>query len=149
MLAWVFSVLDGLKPQFILNREYEAQLRTTTMALEALAAFERRIVMPPEERARYWGFPPEGWMLAGLSEVEKAEGPYEEASEIGDLLFALVNLARWKGVHAEDALNRANQRFKQRYIGMEKLAAQRELDFTSLPLGEKEKLWQKAKGMVG
>ena len=84
-----------------------------------------------------------------IGEVENAEGPDEKASEIGDLLFALVNLARWQGVHAEDALRQANQRFKRRYMAMEKLATQRGLDFTSLPLDDKEKLWQEAKRMVG
>jgi tetrapyrrole methylase family protein/MazG family protein len=82
-------------------------------------------------------------------EVEEAQSPEERAAEIGDLLFALVNLARWNGVHAEDALRQANGRFRKRYRAMEELVAHRGLDFAALTLGEKEKLWQEAKGLVG
>ena len=99
MLAWVFSVLDGLKPQFILNREYEAQLRTTTMALEALAEFERFIVRSPEERARYWGFPPEGWMIADASADERARfiRMVEEGLPRNDLMS--FDSTKWHLIH--------------------------------------------------
>ena len=84
-----------------------------------------------------------------VGELEKAGNPDEALSEYGDLLFALVNLARWRGIHAEDALRQANHRFKRRYMKMEALATQRGLNFASLPLDEKEKLWQEAKRLVG
>ena len=84
-----------------------------------------------------------------VAELERAESPEEKAREFGDLLFSLVNLARWREIHAEDALRQANHRFQQRYLTMESLATQRGLDFVSLPLKEKEKLWQEAKGLVG
>jgi uncharacterized protein YabN with tetrapyrrole methylase and pyrophosphatase domain len=61
----------------------------------------------------------------------------------------LVNLSRWLGIHAEDALRQANQRFQQRYLMMEELARQRGQDFDQLPLDQKEELWQEAKGVVG
>ncbi len=79
-------------------------------------------------------------------EVEEAESPQQKESEIGDLLFALVNLARWEGVHAEEALRRANLRFKKRYLAMEGLASERGLNLADLPLSEKEALWREAKG---
>jgi tetrapyrrole methylase family protein/MazG family protein len=82
-------------------------------------------------------------------EVARAEGQEEKEKEIGDLLFAVVNLARWQGIHAEDALRRANLRFRTRYLKMEELASSRGQDFKSLPLEEKERLWQEAKGLVG
>jgi uncharacterized protein YabN with tetrapyrrole methylase and pyrophosphatase domain len=46
-------------------------------------------------------------------------------------------------------LRKANQRFGKRYLGMEKLAAERDLDFNSLSLDQKEELWQEAKRLVG
>ena len=78
-------------------------------------------------------------------ELRRAASDEEKLHELGDLLFTMVNLCRWLGVHAEDALRQANRRFKQRYIGMEDLAAQRGLDFRRLPLSQKEELWQEAK----
>ena len=84
-----------------------------------------------------------------LDEFEEAENPDAVSSEYGDVLFSLVNLARWHGIHAEEALRQANNRFKQRYIKMEALATIHELDFRRLPLNEKEDLWQQAKRIVG
>ena len=84
-----------------------------------------------------------------VAEFKAAATPEERGDELGDLLFSLVNLTRWAGAHAEDVLRQANQRFGQRYLKMEALAAQRGLDFTSLTLERKEKLWQEAKRQVG
>ena len=84
-----------------------------------------------------------------VAEFKAAATPEEKVHELGDLLFSMVNLTRWAGAHAEDVLRQANQRFGRRYLKMESLAAQRALDFTSLPLDQKEELWQEAKGLVG
>ena len=82
-------------------------------------------------------------------EVIAADTQEEKAAEFGDLLFALVNLARWQGIHAEDALRQANRKFKNRYLAMERLAKERALNFNQLSLAEKESLWQQAKQSVG
>ncbi len=82
-----------------------------------------------------------------IREVAEAESQDEKAEEIGDLLFSLVNLARWEGVHAEDALRRANEKFRRRYLVMERLAQDRGVEFGDLSMEEKERLWQEAKGM--
>lgn len=84
-------------------------------------------------------------MVEEAEELRRAASDEEKLHELGDLLFTLVNLCRWLGVHAEDALRQANRRFRKRYIGMEDLAAQRGLDFRQLPLSQKEELWQEAK----
>ena len=81
------------------------------------------------------------------AEVRNAANDEERAREIGDLLFTVVNLARWQGIHAEESLRQTNLRFQARYTMMESLAKERGLDFRLLPLAEKEKLWQEAKGM--
>ena len=82
-----------------------------------------------------------------VDELKEAANDDERALEFGDLLFTVVNLARWLGVHAEDALRRSNARFQGRYATMEALAAERGLGFNGLPLDEKEALWQEAKRM--
>ena len=84
-----------------------------------------------------------------VAELKAAVTPEEKVHELGDLLFTMVNLTRWSGAHAEDVLRQANQRFGKRYLSMEKLAADRGLDFNALPLGKKEELWQESKRLVG
>jgi tetrapyrrole methylase family protein/MazG family protein len=88
-------------------------------------------------------------LVEEVAEFKAAATPEEKAHELGDLLFTMVNLTRWNGVHAEDVLRQANQRFGKRYLGMEKLAAERGQDFEALPLDQKEELWQEAKRQVG
>jgi len=87
-----------------------------------------------------------------LAEVREAAGAHvgEGASaqvfeEIGDLLFAAANLARKLDVDAEAALRAANGKFERRFRGMERLAAQRSLNFDSLDLAAQEALWQEVK----
>jgi len=67
------------------------------------------------------------------------------ASELGDLLFALVNLARWKGVDAEAALRNANRRFKSRFEHIERQAAERHVSLSDLSSEEMDALWREAK----
>lgn len=80
-----------------------------------------------------------------IGEFQNAATAAERADEFGDILFALVNLARWRGIQAEDALRQANAKFRRRYRTMEQLASQRNQDFAALPLDDKEALWQEAK----
>jgi tetrapyrrole methylase family protein/MazG family protein len=80
-----------------------------------------------------------------IEEIKKAETDFELASEIGDLLFAMVNLARWKHVDAESALRATNLRFKKRFAYVEQGAKKQVRDLSSLSLDEMESLWQEAK----
>ena len=66
-------------------------------------------------------------------------------SEIGDLLFAVVNLARKTGVHPALALDGANRKFVGRYAAMERLAVERGLEFAKLSLIEQDALWDAVK----
>jgi tetrapyrrole methylase family protein/MazG family protein len=84
-------------------------------------------------------------LVEEIAEFREAGTPEEQIDEFGDVLFALVNLARWSGIHAEDALRQANGKFRSRYRAMERLASEREQDFAALPLDGKEALWQEAK----
>ena len=80
-----------------------------------------------------------------IGEFRAAATEAERTAEFGDILFALVNLARWSGVHAEDALRQSTGRFRGRYRAMERMARERDRDFTAMPLDDKEALWQEAK----
>ena len=65
--------------------------------------------------------------------------------ELGDLLFAVVNLCRKAGVHASLALDRANAKFARRFGAIELLAIQRGLDVNSVGLEALDALWEEAK----
>ncbi len=67
-------------------------------------------------------------------------------SELGDLLFACVNLCRRAGVHPSLALDRANEKFVRRFQAMERLAAERDLDMRKAGLEGLEGLWNEVKG---
>ena len=82
-----------------------------------------------------------------VQELREAATEQDRTKELGDLIFSVVNLARWMDIHPEDALRLANHRFQRRFPTMEQLADQRGLDFTGLPLEDKEELWQEAKGL--
>ncbi len=80
-----------------------------------------------------------------ISEVRNARNPAELESELGDLLFALVNLARWKKVDAEAALRGTNQKFKKRFGFIEQRARDEGQSLSDLSLDQMESLWQEAK----
>ena len=80
-----------------------------------------------------------------IEEVKHASDEKELAAEIGDLLFALVNLARWKKVDAESVLRETNMKFKKRFAYVEQGAKEQERNLSELSLDEMESLWQEAK----
>ena len=80
-----------------------------------------------------------------IEEVRQATDETELTSELGDLLFALVNLARWKKVDAESALRGTNMKFKKRFGYVEKGAKAQGRDLSSLTLAEMDALWNEAK----
>jgi tetrapyrrole methylase family protein / MazG family protein len=71
----------------------------------------------------------------------------EAEEELGDLLFAVVNLARFLHIDPEIALKRANGKFVRRFHEMERIAATRGRKFEDVPRPEKESLWNSAKEM--
>lgn len=83
-----------------------------------------------------------------LTEFRQAvahESQPRQQEELGDLLFTLVNLARWYGLDPDQALHSTNERFIQRLSQVEQ-AAQRSL--TDYTLEELEQLWQQAKARL-
>ena len=80
-----------------------------------------------------------------IDEIKSAETDFDLASEIGDLFFALVNLARWKKVDAESVLRQTNVKFKNRFAYVEQGAREQGRNLSELSLDEMESLWQEAK----
>lgn len=80
-----------------------------------------------------------------LAECRAAECDAERAEEVGDLLFAVVNLARHYKVDAEEALRNANKKFESRFRYIESELHAQEKSWEDSSLDEMEALWQKAK----
>ncbi len=78
-------------------------------------------------------------------ELASAKSASEREQEFGDLLFALVNVARWLDINAEDALRLASKKFVRRFNRVEELCAQRGLDMEKLTLEELDELWEESK----
>ena len=74
-----------------------------------------------------------------------AHAPDELADELGDLLFAVVNLARKAGVAPDVALDRANRKFTERFREVERMAAERGIDLHSAGLAKLDELWDEVK----
>jgi MazG family protein len=75
--------------------------------------------------------------------AEKDSKKAEE--ELGDLLFAVLNLARFVQVDPEIALKKANAKFQRRFMEMEKAARQSDRTFDAMPREDKESLWDAVK----
>jgi tetrapyrrole methylase family protein/MazG family protein len=80
-----------------------------------------------------------------VTELRAEQDQEAQARELGDLLFSLVNVARWLEVDAESALRSTCQRFVRRYIEMEREARAQGLDLASLPLAVQDTLWERVK----
>ena len=107
-----------------------------------------------QERVATVGFdwPDAGGALAKVhEEVEEVSalldrpGSDEVEEEIGDLLFAVVNLARLSGVHSMRALVRANAKFSARFAALEELARVRGVQLGVATLEELDVLWDEVK----
>lgn len=79
-----------------------------------------------------------------LEELRLAGEPRREP-EFGDVLFSLVNLARWLDVDAESALRAANRRFVERLEAMRRLTQRRGVAFDEMTLEEMDRLWEEVK----
>jgi MazG family protein len=66
--------------------------------------------------------------------------------ELGDLLFAVVNLCRKAGTHPALALDKANDKFVRRFEGVERIAAERSVDVRTAGLEKLDEFWDEVKG---
>lgn len=103
------------------------------------------------ERARRIGFdwPDVSGVLKKVDEerqeLDQAQNDEERRAEAGDLLFAVVNLARWLGVDAESALREANRRFKKRFAFIEQSAEDQGVTLKNMTFEQMDALWEQAK----
>jgi MazG family protein len=126
------SVLDGVaKGLDPLTKAYRVQERVSRVGFDwddyrgALAKVEEEITE--------------------VREAVESRTPERIAEEIGDLLFAVVNLSRLAGAHPTTALARANRKFEQRFVDVERLARERGIDMTSAGLEALDALWDEVK----
>jgi len=84
-----------------------------------------------------------------IREVKEATNQQQKIHEFGDVLFALVNAARWQGVDLEEALRLANQRFSRRFRYMEETCRRRGISLRDLSFQEQNDLWDEAKRNLG
>src|SRR5690606_24564970 len=126
------SVLGGLSPRLDpLSRAHRIQERVSSVGFDwadARGAFEKVAEELEEVRQALEGTEP-----AALEE------------ELGDLLFAVVNLTRLAGVHAMNALQRANRKFAARFEALERLARERGTVLGRASLEELDALWEEVK----
>ncbi len=110
----------------------------------ALPALERAAKL--QRRAARTGFDwpdisgPRAKIDEELAELDAETEHDRRLEELGDLLFAVVNLARYLNVEAEAALREANRKFERRFRAIEKTPG-----FTDMSLDEMEALWVEAK----
>jgi len=101
-----------------------------------------------------WDQPQDVWgkIKEELGEFESAQktGNQEEIeSELGDVLFSIVNFARLSNLDPELALERTNKKFIYRFTYMEKKAREQGKSLNEMTLPEMELLWNEAKGKSG
>lgn len=78
----------------------------------------------------------------------EADGQTEKMEdEFGDLLFSLVNYARFKGINPEDALEKTNRKFIRRFQYLETESAKDGKSMDQMSLGEMDEYWNKAKSL--
>ncbi len=82
-----------------------------------------------------------------VQELHSARNETEVLDEVGDLLFAAVNLARWLKVDAESALRNTNMKFKRRFAHVEKRAREAGRQLMDMKLSEMDYFWDEAKGL--
>ena len=111
---------------------------------QALPALDRAAKL--QRRAARTGFDwpdasgPRAKIDEELEELAAETSPERQCEEVGDLLFAVVNLARHLNIDPEDALQQANRKFESRFRAIESTPG-----FDGLSLEEMEELWRAAK----
>ena len=80
-----------------------------------------------------------------IKEFQQAQTQEEKEDEFGDILFSLVNIARWNNIDPELALAKANMKFKKRFDKLEEMC---DKSLSDLTFEEYDSLWKKAKKLT-
>jgi ATP diphosphatase len=132
---------DAIKAAERQDKRHESALDGVAAALPALDRASKL-----QRRAARTGFDwpdasgPRAKIDEELDELDRESDPDRQKEELGDLLFAVVNLARHLNIDAEEALRQANLKFERRFRRIEKAEG-----FETMSLDEKEELWRSAK----
>ncbi|MEA2573182.1 MAG: tetrapyrrole methylase family protein / MazG family protein [Chloroflexia bacterium] len=84
-----------------------------------------------------------------LEELRVEESVERRTEELGDLLFVLVNLGKWMGINAEEALRRANDKFLNRFMAMERAIVGEGKKLRDMNVEEMDRYWDRIKGVAG
>lgn len=79
------------------------------------------------------------------SEVSEAPHEHNLKAEFGDILFALVNVARFYKIEPEEALTMTNDKFRRRFSYIEETAKEKGVELADMSLEDMDKLWNEAK----
>lgn len=80
-----------------------------------------------------------------LQEFQEAKTPAEAKGEFGDVLFSLINYARFCDIEPDEALESTNRKFIKRFTALEKAITADGLDMNQMDLAEMDLYWEKAK----
>ena len=83
-----------------------------------------------------------------LEQAIQAEGQAQREEELGDLLFAAVNVARFTHQDAEESLTRATEKFAARFRLVEEMARERGIDMQTQSIQQLDLLWKEAKSRL-
>lgn len=147
----VLANWDSIKKK---EKGQQTAAETLTAVSSALPALMR--AQKVQQRAARAGFDYDetGQAMADLeSEVRElkealaSDDSTAVEEELGDLIFAAVNVARFSKTDAEEALSRSTEKFMRRFERVEQLAGEEKLDLKEAPLDELNRLWKRAKEM--
>ena len=82
-----------------------------------------------------------------LAEASTTLGAAKTAEEFGDLLFSLINYARFVDINPEEALERTNKKFIKRFTYLETESAKDGKKISEMSLAEMDKYWEEAKNL--
>ena len=134
------SIEDGLPPGLpSLHRAHRLQDRA------AGVGFDWPDVEGPAQKVEEELAEARAHLPANAGDGNDATRQAELEAELGDLLFAVVNLCRKSGVHAALALDKANEKFVRRWTAIERLAAERGIDVPTAGLEKLDGMWDEVK----
>jgi XTP/dITP diphosphohydrolase len=98
---------------------------------------------------------PQGALAKIIEEAQELKKELEKSNlskskvemELGDLFFSLINFSRFLGINPEDALEKTNQKFTQRFNYIEAQLSKAQIPFSQANLQQMDALWEEAKSM--
>ena len=82
------------------------------------------------------------------SKPSSGDNYHNKSIEFGDVLFTLINVARFAGIHPETALSESTNKFEKRFKHMEKIVSEQDRAIESASRREMDRLWETAKKKI-